>query len=87
MSPCICSVTRWTNSNNHQLHQIVHAVRSSPQHKQGWLHEVKMALEQWSKVTDATEQVLMLILDIATHWSLTHQMMHMWSSDFYMTVY
>ncbi|SJK99091.1 uncharacterized protein ARMOST_02377 [Armillaria ostoyae] len=70
-----------------KLRQIVRTVRSSPQRKQGWLREVKMALELRSKVTDATEQVLMLILDVTTRWSSTHQMMHMWSSDFYMTVY
>ncbi|KAK0471748.1 hypothetical protein IW261DRAFT_1344152, partial [Armillaria novae-zelandiae] len=61
-----------------QLCKIVWAVCSSPQCKQAWLREVKIALESWNDGANAMEQALMLILDVATRWSSTHQMLCMY---------
>ncbi|PBK59979.1 hypothetical protein ARMSODRAFT_1026989 [Armillaria solidipes] len=56
-----------------KLRKIVRAIRSSPQHKQAWLREVRMALESRNDGVDAVEQVLMLILDVATRCALDFQ--------------
>lgn len=55
-----------------KLRKIVRAVRSSPQRKQRWLDLVSLSL-QARKITD--RRALMLILDVRTRWSSTHQMM------------
>jgi hypothetical protein len=55
-----------------QLRKLIHIVRSSPQRRQAWLQEV--ALHQQSKGGDS-KTALMLILDVRTRWSSTHQML------------
>jgi hypothetical protein len=52
----------------------VRAVRSSPQRRKAWLKEVAMSLEDDD---DAANDIplLMLILDVKTRWSSTHQML------------
>ena len=58
---------------NNQLRKIVMAVRSSPQRRQAWLNEVTISLR---RTENALKQVaLMLILDVRTRWSSTHQML------------
>ncbi|KAJ8515669.1 hypothetical protein ONZ45_g6946 [Pleurotus djamor] len=54
-----------------KLRRIVRVVRSSPQRRQSWLDEVHKALEQ----ANSTDLALMLILDVKTRWSSTHQML------------
>ena len=56
---------------NNQLRKIALAVCSSPQHCQAWLNEVTISLQQTENSV-----ALMLILDVKTRWSLTHQMLH-----------
>jgi hypothetical protein len=56
-----------------QLRKIVMAVCSSPQHRQAWLHEVMVSLRC---METALKQALMLILDVKTQSSSTHQMLH-----------
>ena len=50
------------------------AVCSSPQRRKAWLKEVAMSLEDDN---DAANDIplLMLILDVKTRWSSTHQML------------
>lgn len=55
-----------------KLRKIVRAVRSSPQRKQRWLNLVTLSFQE-QKITD--RRALMLILDVRTRWSSTHQMM------------
>ena len=58
---------------NSQLCKIVMAVRSSPQRRQAWLNKVTISLRQ---TESALKQVaLILILDVKTRWSSTHQML------------
>ncbi|KAG1733436.1 hypothetical protein EDB19DRAFT_1639695, partial [Suillus lakei] len=65
-----------SGENLHQLRKIVRAVRSSPQCHQAWLREVNLSM----KLDDTLPQTaLMLILDIKTRWSSTHQMLCMLS--------
>ncbi|KAJ3004761.1 hypothetical protein NUW54_g4661 [Trametes sanguinea] len=59
------------------LRKVIRAVRASPQRRQAWLAEVKRSLAT-STTTPATsdhEAPLMLILDVPTRWSSTHQML------------
>jgi hypothetical protein len=51
----------------------VRAIRSSPQRRQSWLREVKISLNR--EEPGNNERPLMLILDVRTRWSSTHQMM------------
>jgi hypothetical protein len=53
----------------------VRAVRSSPQRKQSWLEHVTDSLRKKNPGADRLAAALMLILDVRTRWSLTHQMM------------
>ena len=60
-----------------QLRNIIRAVRSSPQRREAWLEEVNAFLQ---KAAAALSVVLghtatMLILDVKTRWSSTHQML------------
>jgi hypothetical protein len=56
-----------------QLRKIVRAVRSSPQRRQAWFREIKLSAEA---IDNALYQsALMLILDVKTRWSSTHQML------------
>jgi hypothetical protein len=50
-----------------QLRKIVRSVRSSPQRRQNWFVEVAR--------TSPGKPALMLILDVKTRWSSTHQML------------
>ena len=56
-----------------QLRKVIQAVRSSPQHRQAWYTEVKMTLLNLD--TSTIKIALMLILDVKTRWSSTHQML------------
>ena len=59
-----------------QLHKIVCAVRSSPQQKQSWLNQLESSLCRNDGAESADhQQALMLILDVRTRWSSTHQML------------
>jgi hypothetical protein len=58
-----------------QLRKIVRAVRSSPQRKQGWLEHVADLLQKKTPDAERPPAALMLILDVRTRWSSTHQMM------------
>ena len=55
-----------------QLRAIVRAIRSSPQRRQAWPAEVKFV-----RATAPSDdiRILMLILDVKTRWSSTHQML------------
>ena len=60
-----------------QLRNIIWAVRSSPQRREAWLEEANAFLQ---KAAAALSVVLgraatMLILDVKTRWSSTHQML------------
>ncbi|KAI9461527.1 ribonuclease H-like domain-containing protein [Russula earlei] len=48
----------------------------SPQRWQSWLQEVQMYLSE--ELVDAGSTAFMLILDVKTRWSSTHQMLHKW---------
>ncbi|KAF5319077.1 hypothetical protein D9758_018663 [Tetrapyrgos nigripes] len=59
-----------------KLRKIVRHVRSSPQRRKTWLQEAKQPLPGSSHVATGTaEMALMLILDVKTRWSSTHQML------------
>jgi hypothetical protein len=60
-----------------QLCRIVQYVRSSPQQCQDWYREVK----RMNAKVDITEckSVLILILDVKTWWTSTHQMLCMFT--------
>ncbi|KAL4258202.1 hypothetical protein AB1N83_010425 [Pleurotus pulmonarius] len=55
----------------HALDRIVRAVCVSPQQRQSWLKDVAESLAQ----TDSSAVALMLILDVQTRWTSTHQML------------
>ncbi|KAF5338562.1 hypothetical protein D9758_016540 [Tetrapyrgos nigripes] len=55
-----------------KLRKIIRHVRSSPQRRKTWLKEVLMAN---SANENRSEVALMLILDVKTRWSSTHQML------------
>ena len=55
-----------------QLRKIVRHVRSSPQRRQQWTKEVQVNPPDRPTTTN---RVLILILDVKTRWSSTHQMM------------
>ncbi|KAI1782084.1 hypothetical protein LXA43DRAFT_977757 [Ganoderma leucocontextum] len=56
-----------------KLRKIIRAVRASPQRRQAWLEEVRRHPELVKANT--SETALMLILDVPTRWSSTHQML------------
>ena len=58
-----------------KIRKIVRFVRSSPQRKQAWFNEVILSLRGLSDACDTLEEPLMLILDVKTRWSSTHQML------------
>jgi hypothetical protein len=64
-----------THSRHVKLRKIVRAVRSSPQRRRAWLNEVRLSLSE-TENTLFDEITKMLILDVATRWSSTHQMIH-----------
>jgi len=57
----------------HQLCKIVQAIQSSPQHKQAWMNQLKTSPHRCNRPNN--EKALMLILDVKTRWSSTHQML------------
>ncbi|KAG6822464.1 hypothetical protein H0H92_013793, partial [Tricholoma furcatifolium] len=54
-----------------KLRTIIRAVRVSPQRREAWYQEV----ERTKKNAQNSTAVLMLILDVKTRWSSTHQML------------
>jgi hypothetical protein len=62
-----------THGSN-QLRAIVRAVQSSPQWRQAWYNEVRITVDNIDDVLIST--ALMLILNVKTCWSSTHQMCH-----------
>lgn len=56
-----------------QLRRIIRAVRSSPQRRQAWFRQVASSIQERNAETD--EIALMLILDVKTRWSSTHEML------------
>ncbi|KAG9226778.1 hypothetical protein CCMSSC00406_0009676 [Pleurotus cornucopiae] len=57
-----------------RLRKIIRSVRSSPQRRKAWLEDVGLALRHDPSITGSTLP-LMLILDVKTRWSSTHQML------------
>jgi hypothetical protein len=58
-----------------QLRKIVKAVRSSPQRRQSWACEIQYVQLEGGRISDDCSSSLMLILDVRTRWSSTHQML------------
>jgi hypothetical protein len=56
-----------------QLRKIIRAIRSSPQRKQAWFKQLEASLHDQDR--PKPQRSLMLILDVKTRWSSTHQMM------------
>jgi hypothetical protein len=59
-----------------QLRKIVRHTRSSPQRREAW-----KAIARKHLSTDEREMALLLILDVKTRWSSTHQMLREYSLD------
>ncbi|KAJ7659747.1 hypothetical protein DFH06DRAFT_989446, partial [Mycena polygramma] len=57
----------------YKLRRIVKHVRSSPQRRRSWELTVRVALDQLNE--ELAEAQLMLILDVRTRWTSTHQML------------
>lgn len=55
-----------------QLRQIVLGTRSSPQRRQKWIAHVKQSYQLIGKLDETAH---MLMLDVKTRWSSTHQML------------
>ena len=66
-----------------QLRKIIRAVRSSPQRRQAWLAEVTISLKRIEQALRNT--ALMLIPDVKTWWSSTHQMLRKQANLFLLT--
>ncbi|GLB44045.1 putative protein dimerization activity [Lyophyllum shimeji] len=59
-----------------KLRKIIRTVRSSPQRRQAWVKEIYVTMSKGSGgEEDAQTAALMLILDVRTRWSSTHQML------------
>ena len=60
-----------------QLRSIIRAVRSSPQRREAWLEEANTFLQKTAAAfnLDMGRAATMLILDVKTRWSSTHQML------------
>ena len=60
-----------------QLRNIIRAVRSSPQRREAWLEEANTFLQKTAAALSVVpgRAATMLILDIKTRWSSTHQML------------
>jgi len=56
-----------------QLRKIIRNVRSSPQRRQKWCKEIYIAMNQGGG--EDQSPALILILDVRTQWSSTHQML------------
>ncbi|KAG1721141.1 hypothetical protein EDB19DRAFT_1646657, partial [Suillus lakei] len=61
--------------------KIIRSVQSSPQRHKAWLTEVTISLKKTENTLG--QVVLMLILDVKTRWSSTHQMLRKYSSIIY----
>ena len=66
-----------TNAITLQLRKIIRAIRVSPQRKKRWLALVREIHEVPDDILQSSERqrALVLILDVKTRWSSTHQMM------------
>jgi hypothetical protein len=59
-----------------QLRNIIRAVRSSPQRREAWLEEADTLHKTAAAFNvDLGRTATMLILDVQTRWSSTHQML------------
>jgi hypothetical protein len=60
-----------------QLRNIIQAVRSSPQWQEAWLEEANAFLQKAAALLSVVlgHAATMLILDVKTQWSSTHQML------------
>jgi hypothetical protein len=60
-----------------KLQKIIRAVRSSPQRWEAWLEEANAFLQKTAAAfnLDLGRAATMLILDVKTRWSSTHQML------------
>ena len=60
-----------------QLRNIIQAVHSSPQSREAWLEEANTFLQKTATVLSVVleRDATMLILDVKTRWSATHQML------------
>ncbi len=75
---CLSCLTAHFVSDSFQLRKIVLAVCSSPQRWKLWLQQASNWLRSKSSGgATAAANTLMLILDVCTHWSSTHQMLRM----------
>ena len=54
-------------------------MHSSAQRRQAWLSEVAISLRKMEDTLTQTMTALMLILDVKTRWSSTHQMLRKWA--------
>jgi hypothetical protein len=61
---------KWKGITLWQLRKIVRHARSSPQCRKKWMETAARTLQEKS-----SKKPLMLILDVKTRWSLTHQML------------
>ncbi|KAK7007663.1 ribonuclease H-like domain-containing protein [Favolaschia claudopus] len=60
-----------------KLRKIIRSIRGSPQRRQEWIKEVEESVA--FKSGRLGKRPLMLILDVRTRWSSTHQMLRMYS--------
>ena len=74
VSPLCCTLPCKSDDGFWQLHKVVKAVCSSPQHRQSWAHKIQF-VQASGNSTDCNTS-LILILDVRTWWSSTHQMLH-----------
>lgn len=63
-----------------QLRNIIRAVRSSPQRREAWLEEANNFLQKTAAALSIVlgRAATMLILDVKTRWSSTHQEKRFW---------
>ncbi|KAI3603582.1 transposase-like protein [Moniliophthora roreri] len=58
-----------------KLHRIIKTVRSSPQKRHAWKNEIRLINTSRTAAGEKALPELMLILDVKTRWSSTHQML------------
>jgi hypothetical protein len=63
-----------------KLRKIVRSVRSTPQRRESWARQIHIANAQ----NGTLQASLMLILDVITRWSSTHQMLRKFFLSFFM---
>lgn len=67
--------TEFGNCSPSQLRKIVRLVRSSPQRRAKWYCEIERMNTHLKAAGRLPAPALMLILDVKTRWSSTHQML------------